>query len=97
MNKMAMRENIEKRLKAIFKKNFNINLEEIAPDDFDKNLLGKVFRLSARDLLKLFFDIEKEFCITIPEDEIIAGRFNSFNNIADIIHTQFHRQESEAV
>ncbi|MCX7921473.1 MAG: peptide maturation system acyl carrier-related protein [Clostridia bacterium] len=80
-------EDIYLKLKAIFRSRFDLNFDNLGEAALDKNLLGSEIRFAPRDLLCLFFDIEKEFDITIPQETIIAGKFNTFNNIVVIICT----------
>jgi peptide maturation system acyl carrier-related protein len=81
-------EEIRNRLSKIFKTRFNLDLDSSDESLRDKPLLGAEIRLAPRDLLYLFLDIEKEFTITIPEQEVVAGKFNSINNIIAIISSQ---------
>ncbi|PYG84362.1 acyl carrier protein [Ruminiclostridium sufflavum DSM 19573] len=80
-----MNNKVYEGLQKIFCKRFNIELESLNTIKLDNNLLGKEWCLEPRDLLYLFFDIENEFGIKIPEDVIEDGRFSSISNIADII------------
>ena len=50
--------------------------------------MGRRLRLQARDLLYIFFEVEKEFGIKIPEEAIVDGEFDSFNGIVKIIINQ---------
>jgi peptide maturation system acyl carrier-related protein len=52
---------------------------------FDAPLLGADINLQARDLLYFFFDVEREFGITITENMIIEKRFLTINSITGII------------
>lgn len=61
----------------------------------EEPLLGEKYCLAPRDLLYLFFDIEKEFGITIPEDDILAKKFNSIKNLIGIIETQLQARKLE--
>ncbi|MCC7570130.1 peptide maturation system acyl carrier-related protein [Candidatus Micrarchaeota archaeon] len=88
---------IDKRLKNIFKTYFEINFDRYTGENLDKELLGDTFNFAARDLLYLFFDVEKEFDITIPQEDIVAGKVNTLNNIAEIIINQLQKKEKEAV
>lgn len=72
-------------LQKIFSKRFNINLEAADNGKLDKKLLGNEWRFGPRDLLYLFCDIENEFGISISEEKIENGNFDSINNIANII------------
>lgn len=82
-----MHENMEKLLK-IFKERFNMDLSEGWADIQDEHLLGSKLRMEAGDLIYLFFDIEKEFGITIPEEHIISGKFSSLSSIIQMIHCE---------
>lgn len=68
---------IDKRLKGIFRDYFYIDINRFGIDELNEDLLGRIFMFKARDLLYLYFDIEKEFGITIPEEVIAAGKFNT--------------------
>lgn len=85
------------RLKKIFLHRFQKDLNSCSEEILDNHLLGKEIQLAARDLLYVYFDVEKEFGITIPEDDIAADKFNTFNNIAEIICNQLQKKEKEAV
>jgi acyl carrier protein len=56
--------------------------------------LGKEWGLAPRDLLYLFFDIENEFGISIPEEAIEKGKFDTINNIAGIISLKIEKKVS---
>lgn len=84
---------IDLRLKRIFKSRLGIDFDKAEkenPSLLVENLLGDKFGLKARHLLYLFFDIEKEFGITIPETRIASGQFNTYNNMLDIICDQLN-------
>ncbi len=72
-------------VKKIFNKRFNINLDEKDNTQLNKSLLGKEWGLEARDLLYIYFDIEREFGISISEEVIEEGNFDSVNNIISAI------------
>lgn len=61
----------------------------------NKNFFGKDIKMFPSDVLNLFFDIEKCFNITIPEDSIISGKFNSFNNVLEIIMSELELMRKE--
>jgi peptide maturation system acyl carrier-related protein len=86
MDNSAKLAEIRNRLNGIIKVKFNLDLDDTGQNLSDSHLLSKEINLAPRDLLYLFSDIEKEFAITIPEQEVVAGNFNSFNNIVTIIH-----------
>lgn len=84
------KKNIEvfNKLLGIFKDRFDMDLSSMEEAALDEELLGRKLKLKPRDLLYIFFDIEKEFSIAIPEKEIDQGCFNTFNNIAETISSQ---------
>jgi len=84
-------------LKNIFVQRFNIDMEQQEGILLDKHLLGMDIGLEARDLIYLYFDIEKEFDITLPDEDIAEGKFTTFNNIAEIIYNQLQKKDKEAV
>ena len=84
-------------LKNIFTQRFNIDMEQQEGTLLDKHLLGTDMGLVARDLLYLYFDIEKEFGITIPDEDIAGDKFTTFNNIVEIIYNQLQKKDKDAV
>jgi peptide maturation system acyl carrier-related protein len=82
-----MNKNMDRLLK-IFKERFNMDLYERWADLQDENLLGSKLGMRPGDLIYLFFDIEKEFGITIPQEHIISGKFTSLRNIVQMIHCE---------
>lgn len=72
-------------VKEIIKKNLLTNIDEFGDQVYDENLLGGKLQLQARDLVKLFFEIEKKFEIELLKCEILEGKFNTINSISEII------------
>lgn len=89
---------INTRLNNIFKNKFNIDLfnNEININIYD-NLLGNKFKLAPRDLFYLLCYIEKEFDITISEDDINNIQFNTISNIIKIINKELQQKNVEVV
>jgi peptide maturation system acyl carrier-related protein len=85
--KRSMDEIMEKLLE-IFKARFDRDLSERYPEIQDEHLLGSKLGMEPRHLIYLFFDIEREFGITIPEEQIISCKFSSLSNIARMIQHQ---------
>lgn len=83
----------KKRLNNLFNTNYGIDFEVKKKEDYSRNLLDEHFRFHARDLLDLYFYIEKEFNISISEKDILNGKFCNFNDILDIINKQLPTQE----
>ncbi|SHK27219.1 acyl carrier protein [Clostridium cavendishii DSM 21758] len=91
------RDRVYDTLKNIFMQRFSIDIVQQEGKFLDKHLLGWDIGLSARDLLYLYFDIEKEFGVTIPEDDIAEGKFTTFNNIVEMLCNIFEKSSKEAV
>ncbi|MBN2534943.1 MAG: peptide maturation system acyl carrier-related protein [Spirochaetales bacterium] len=77
---------IRERLLNLFSKRFPGNTLAHRGELFDTPLFGADINLQARDLLYLFFDVEREFGITITENMIIDDRFLTINSITGLIY-----------
>lgn len=76
-------------LNKIFIKRFNIDYNKFDDESYyDKHFLGTDIRLNPTDLLYLLRDVEKEFGITISEQNLAQGKFSSFNSVIEILETQ---------
>jgi len=80
------------KLKRIFKEIVDLDFDNMNESYLNKHLLSQCFDLKPRDLVYLFYAIEKEFGITIPQEAIAKGKFSSFNNIYSIITSQESRK-----
>jgi acyl carrier protein len=83
---------IKEKLKGIFEEQFGIDFSKGGEDVLEQHLLGGQWCFYPSYLLYLFFAIEKVFGIKIEEEDILTGRFSTFNQIADII---YKRQQVE--
>ncbi|MCW6089675.1 peptide maturation system acyl carrier-related protein [Clostridium sporogenes] len=79
---------IKEALKEIFKNRFQIDFDKMNETAMNKQLLGLEIGMSPNDLVYLLFDIEKEFKINVPKEEIAEGNFCTFNNIFKIISNE---------
>ena len=79
---------VESDLLRIIKSRFNIDFKDLGREYFCKDLLDREIGLAARDLLYIYFDIIKEFNITIPEEDILQGKFSTINGLIDIVVKQ---------
>lgn len=79
---------IDKKLKNIFLQRFNIDVDTILQDKLDDELLSQSIGMESCDLLYLYFDIENEFNISIPQTEVSKGKFNTYTNIHNIVYTE---------
>jgi peptide maturation system acyl carrier-related protein len=84
---------IVEKLKNIIKSRFGVDFKE----DLDAHLLGASVGMDHMTLIYLFFDIEKEFDIIIPQQDIVAGNFTSINNIVNIVSGQIKLKEGMAL
>lgn len=84
---------IEKNLAVIFMRRFSIDFLH-QPDMKEMKLLSKS-GIPARELLHVYFDVKNIFGIQIPEDDVVKGRFDTFEHITDIIEEQlpYHQRQ----
>lgn len=93
MNLCVEKVEIRKGIAEIFRNRLEMDIESYEEDSLDKNLFGDQFMLKPRDLLCIFVDVEREFGISIPENVVLEGKFNTINNIADIVSSLIHPRE----
>jgi peptide maturation system acyl carrier-related protein len=86
---------IENKVFEVFMNRFRnlhiFNIENIRNKELFDNEIG----LNARDLIYLLFDIEKEFKVQIPEEEIAQGNFDSIDHITNIVFKQINENSNE--
>ncbi|PYG89727.1 peptide maturation system acyl carrier-related protein [Ruminiclostridium sufflavum DSM 19573] len=87
---------IKEDLIKIFNNRFDIDFNELGEDYYSKNLLGKELKLYARDLLYIYFDAMNDFNISIPQEDIVQGKFSTFDGIFEIILRQMKQKEMSA-
>lgn len=98
VNNFAENISVNVKLNNIFKNRFGIQLFNNKLDiDINDNLLGSKFRLAARDLIYLLYDVEKEFDITISKDDIDKIEFNTINNIINIINLKLEQKKRNVI
>lgn len=81
------RAEIEEKLATIFINRFAMDFIN-NPDMKEMKILSKN-GIPARELLHVYYDVKKTYGITIPEEEIVNRKFDSFNNIVGVIERQF--------
>ena len=69
---------IEEKVKDILKKYRNLEQKK---DWKNQKLLGNDLKFSARDLINVYVELEKEFDIHFKEKDIVAGKFDTFDDI----------------
>lgn len=84
---------IRLQLEELFKELFCIDMSKYSNEDMDRPLTSKLYGLHARNLVYLFFEVEKKFKITIQESDITELRFDSFNNILKIIESNLEKDK----
>lgn len=85
MNTNLKKDIILDKIGNIFNTRFNIEPKLASQDYSTENLLGSKYCLNSRDLVYLFFEVEKEFQIHISQDDICNGSFNTIQGIVDTI------------
>lgn len=85
MLESTVNNDVVKLLADIFRKRFGPDLADENKELRGKNFFGKELGLEPRDLLYLYFDVEREFDIRIPETDILRKKFCTFDDITDII------------
>lgn len=85
MTKTETIEEIRIVIERIFLTKLCIDLDTFGSDKYNQNLLEKKINIKARHLISLYFEIEKKFNISIPEEDIVSGNFKTINNISDIV------------
>ncbi len=83
---------VTEKLNKIFKNRFEIDLfsNELGVN-MDDNVLGKKLKFRARDLIYLVYEIEKEFNITISDEDIDETKINTIRNIITIINKELEQ------
>ena len=82
-------DNIFNKLITIIEERLKLNIVHIKSKNNNykrDNIFDVLTGIRARDLVILLFEIEKEFNIDIPEKYIINDKFNSLENITQIIY-----------
>ncbi len=97
MKNILNRQSINEKLSNIFISRFGIDLNEVTNEDYDRHLLGSVFRLAPRDLVYIYLDIEREFGISIPDAAVASGALATINGTIDLICSQLHKVDQDAV
>lgn len=86
MSQLLVDSQTNQKLSRLFETLFSIS--GMADDDSglrNENLMGSKFRLCPKDLIWLYFKIEKEFGIQIPWKALSQRSFSTYNNILELI------------
>ncbi len=76
---------MEEKIKEMIKTTLNVNIDNMTEGEKDYPLLSKKFDVMPYQMLVFFTRVEKEFGIRIPDESIVDGKFNSYNDISKII------------
>lgn len=83
---------MNKNIEAIRREVIRIMVEKIhypeevlAQENWDKPLTGRVLRFSSVDLAYLFLEVEKAFCIRIPQSCLRGYGFSTLNGVIDTV------------
>ncbi|MBW9159136.1 peptide maturation system acyl carrier-related protein [Clostridium tagluense] len=85
--------NIENILIEIFLKRADINFQ----DNYQlkkENLFGSKINIPVRELVLALFDVQEKFSISISSEILLSGKFNTFNNINNIVSVAINDKES---
>lgn len=75
---------MEEKLKRLIKDTLCIDISQMTEKEKEYPLLSKRFEVLPYQMLVLFTRIERDFGIRIDEEDIVAGRFNSYSDILKI-------------
>ncbi|ASR49416.1 hypothetical protein B4V02_23405 [Paenibacillus kribbensis] len=75
-------------LNTLFFELFKVDKTKLISSYWDEDLMGERVGLAPRDLLYLFTEIEREFNILIPEEDVVQGHFRSLKGIEGVITKQ---------
>lgn len=75
---------IEERVTAVFRNKLGFPVDTLTPEQRQHSLLSDSIGMQARDLLKLYMELEKEFNMGF-EDLVQQGDFDKYNCILKYI------------
>ena len=78
------RENIKERLDNVFIEKMAFAVNKLSDDQRSKSLLSDCIRMQARDLLKLYMELEDEFHIDF-NPLVLEGNFDKYNYLLEYI------------
>ncbi|KEI84521.1 peptide maturation system acyl carrier-related protein [Clostridium botulinum] len=91
---MINNNSVQRKLNDIFNRIFDINLNSINEELFERSLLGDFFCFEPIDLVCLYMEVEEIFNISIPQEYVVENRFNTINDIKEIIIIQLGQEEA---
>lgn len=79
------RENIKNEIIGLISEKIGIDQQKLNDYGKEKSLLDVSIGLQPRDLLTLFFELQRKYEITFEEKDIIESRFDYVDNIVEAI------------
>lgn len=76
---------IEEMVIHLMKDRLRVNSDLLTTENYDMPLTGKTFGFYARDLVYLFFEVEKSFGIQIDPEQILDGSFNTISGVIKLL------------
>lgn len=76
---------MEEKLKDLIGKTLSVDIDRLTEEERNYPLLSRRFNVMPYQMLVLFTRIEEKFDIRIPDEDIADGKFNSYNDIVNII------------
>ena len=67
---------------------FGIDADLVCQENYNKPFTGPTFRLNYRDLVYLFFEIEKRSGIQLYADEMTEYQFNTIDGVVRFLQQQ---------
>lgn len=81
---MDVRKDIETKVQHLFFTRLHIDISSY-PDYHSESLFGTILRCPIREVVLLMLDIEKEFNISVSEEDLLNGSFGTYEKIIKLI------------
>ncbi|MBK1810691.1 hypothetical protein JHL18_08580 [Clostridium sp. YIM B02505] len=93
LEKTLDKQQILDKLSEVIEKRFDFPVKEISPSWEKELILGSKFGFTPRELIYLYFEVQREFGLKIPQENILDGSFKTLEGIAESI---LHVYESKS-
>lgn len=80
--------NIEDHVNKIFNKRVKIDFSK-NKNLYDESFFGYTLKVPVRELVLIFFDIEKTFNISILQEDIDNGMFYNYSNLIKYLENKY--------
>lgn len=88
MDNENLKKEILERIKAIFFKLYKTDIDITSNSSMKADIFTNKYFLQPRDLVYMFFEVQKEFNIRIPQSSIINGCFRTIYGIMETVYSQ---------